>query len=115
MNKRLWAFTLWLILLAAAIGLAGEFLGHPSFLLAIITVLTGATWLVYFFVQKAKPEDFVRNYAATIVVKLMAGGIFVSALIYADKSDADANAIFFMASYFLLTGLEVAFLFRQLA
>lgn len=114
MNKSLVIFTGTLLLLAASIGLIADRLVHPSFLVLISTILAGATWLVYFFIQKAKKEDLVKNYLLTIVMKLIAGGIFIFILLYIDKSGADGNAGFFMATYFLLTGLEVGFLFKQL-
>jgi hypothetical protein len=114
MNKSLAIFSVTLILLATVIGWVAYRLGPPSFLMAILVTLSAATWLVYFFVQRARQEDFIRNYLLTIVAKLLAGGIFVFVLLFLDKDGAEANAIFFMASYFLLTGLEVGFLFSRL-
>ncbi|HLZ17774.1 MAG TPA: hypothetical protein VKQ08_12070 [Cyclobacteriaceae bacterium] len=113
MNKNLAVFTLSLLVLATVIGLAAQQF-HPSFMLPILTALTVATWLVYAYVQKTKREDFIRNYLLTIVIKLLTGGIFIFTLLYLDQDGAEANAIFFMATYFLLTGLEVSFLFNRL-
>ncbi|SRR5260221_9166562 len=115
MNKDLVIFTASLLLLAAVIGLVTMQLANPSFLFLILGVLTVATWLVYFFVQRTKSEDLVKNYLLTIVLKLLSGGIFIFILLYKDKSGADANAIFFMAAYLVFTGLEVGFLFKGLA
>ena len=89
-------------------------LANPSFLILILGVLAIATWLVYFFIQKMKQEDLVKNYLLTIVLKLLAGGIFIFILLYKDKSGADANALLFMVAYLLFTGLEVGFLFKGL-
>ena len=114
MNRSLVLFTVSLAVLATAIGMTAGRIAHPTFLLLILIALSGATWLVYFYVQQTKREDFIKNYLLTIVVKLLAGGIFISALLYLDKEGAEANAIFFMATYFLFTGLEVSFLFSRL-
>ena|SRR5579859_2226069 len=114
MSKNLAVFTLCLLALATAIGVAADQFGHPSFLLLILIALTVATWLVYSFVQNARHEDVIRNYLLTIVIKLLTGGIFIFILLYLDQDGAEANAIFFMATYFLLTSLEVGFLFNRL-
>lgn len=113
MNKGLWIFTVCLVILSAAIRFAAIQIAAPSFLNLIVTSLFGATWLVYYFMQKTSSQNFVKDYLLTIVAKLLAGGIFISALIYLDKEGAEANAILFMATYLLLTGLEVGFLFRK--
>jgi hypothetical protein len=44
---------------------------------------------------------------------LLAGGLFVGAIIFADIQGAETNAVTFMVVYLLFTGLEVAFLFRR--
>lgn len=114
MNKDLGVFTGALLLLAMVTGLATIQIANPSFLILILTVLAVATWLVYYFVQKTKREDFIKNYLLTVVLKLLSGGVFISILLYIDKPQADSNAIFFMAAYLLFTVLEVGFLFRRL-
>jgi vacuolar-type H+-ATPase subunit I/STV1 len=114
MNKDLRVFTGALLLLTVITGFVALQLANPSFLSLILTVLTLATGLVYFFMQRTRPEDFIKNYMLTIVLKLLAGGIFISILIYMDKPGANANAILFMTAYLLFTGLEVGFLFRKL-
>lgn len=113
MNKNLLVFTVCLVILSASIRFAALQIAAPSFLNVIMSSLFGATWLVYYFVQKTSSQNFVKDYLLTIVVKLLAGGIFISLLIYLDKDGAEANAILFMAAYLLLTGLEVGFLFRK--
>jgi hypothetical protein len=114
MNKDLVVFTGALVILSVITGLVTLQLANPSFLILILTVLAMATWLVYFFIQRARREDFVKNYMLTIVLKLLGGGIFISVLLYADRPGADANAVLFMTAYLLFTGLEVGFLFRRL-
>jgi hypothetical protein len=114
MNKNLAAFSGILLLLSFILGFAAMQLSKPSFFVLILTVLTGSTWLVYFFMHKAKREDFIKNYLLTIVLKLLGGGIFILVLLRFDRAGAGANALLFMAAYFLFTGLEVGFLFKRL-
>jgi predicted neutral ceramidase superfamily lipid hydrolase len=114
MNKDLVAFTGTLVLLTIVTGLVTVQFANPSFLILILIVLAATTWLVYFFIQRANREDFIKNYLLTIVLKLLAGGVFIFALLYIDKRGADSNAILFMAAYLLFTGLEVVFLFRRM-
>jgi len=114
MNKDLVVFTGALIVLTVAIGLVTVQLASPSFLILILAVLACATWLVYFFIQRAKRNDFLKNYVLTIVLKLLVGGIFIYILLYLDKPGSQTNAILFLVAYLLITGLEVGFLFRRL-
>jgi hypothetical protein len=114
MNKDLVVFSGALLALTVITRLCALQLGHPSFLTLILAVLALATWLVYFFIQRTRREDFIKNYMLTIVLKLLSGGVFISILIYFDKPGANANAILFMTTYLLFTGLEVGFLFRRL-
>jgi hypothetical protein len=114
MNKNLSAFTATLILLTVATAFITLQFASPSFLILILTVLALATWLIYFFIQRANRKDFIRNYLLTIVLKLLLGGIFIFVVLYIDKPGSNTNASFFMAVYLLFTGLEVGFLFRRL-
>jgi len=114
MNRSLAVFTGALLALTVIIGLVTLPFAHPSFLILILTVLVLGTWLVYFFIQRTTREDFAKNYLLTIVLKLLAGGIFISILMYVDKPGANANAVLFMTAYLVFTGLEVGFLLRRL-
>ena len=113
MNKNLLIFSICLVVLTISVGFGVLQFTSPSFLKLILASLSSATWLVYFFMERANTENFIRNYLLTIVIKLLIGGIFVSAIIYADMEGAESNAITFMAAYLLFTGLEVGFLFRK--
>lgn len=114
MNKGLLTFTAVLVALTVLIGVVTTRLASPSFLTLILSSLGVATWLVFFLMQRTNHENFIKNYLLTIVLKLIAGGIFIFALIYADEPGAEANALLFMVAYFLLTSLEVGFLFSRL-
>jgi len=113
MNKNLAGFAFCLIALSMLSSWAITQYAAPSFLFLITVVLAAATFLAYFFMLRTPSEDFVKNYLLTIVVKLLAGGIFIGAIIFADIEQAEANAIAFMVIYLLFTGLEVAFLFGK--
>lgn len=114
MNKGLLTFTAILAILTALIGVVTTQVASPSFLTLILSSLAVATWLVFFFMQRTNQENFIKNYLLTIVLKLIAGGIFIFVLIYADEPSAEANALLFMVAYFLLTSLEVGFLFSRM-
>ena len=112
MNKNLFLFTFLLGLLAVGIGWGSRTLLTASYETSTLVFLTGSTWLVFLFMNRpTKPDSFIRNYLLSIVLKLLAGGIFISVIIYLDKPSANANAILFMIAYLLLTSLEVGFLF----
>ena len=113
MSKNIIAFTFTLLTLAFGIGWFTTKNAQPSFLVLIIAVLAVATWIVYLSILKTKPEDFIKNYLLTIVVKIIVGGVFIFVLIFLDKDGAEENAILFMVSYLIFTALEVVFLFRK--
>ena len=113
MNKNLVAFVFCLIALSILISWGVAQYATPSFLFLIVTLLAVATFLAYFFMLRTAPENFVKNYLLTIVIKLLAGGLFVGAIIFADIGGAETNAITFMVAYLLFTGLEVGFLFGK--
>jgi len=113
MNKNLVAFTVCLIFLSVLISWAAVQFASPSYLYLIVGVLAIATFIIYFFMEKTGSENFIKNYLLTIVLKLLAGGIFISVIIYTDLESAESNAISFMAAYLLFTVLEVVFLFKK--
>lgn len=76
-------------------------------------LLSLSTILIYYFLQKMKsadPVDFIRNFLLTVVLKLILSGIFIIILIKLDPTGANANALFFMISYFLFTACEITVL-----
>src|ERR1043165_8809993 len=113
MNRNLLIFSLCLVVLTLGVGYGTLQFASPSFLKLILGALAITSWLVYFLMEKGDKENFIRNYLLTIVVKLLAGGIFICAIIYVDLDNAEPNAITFMAAYLLFTVLEVGFLFKK--
>ena len=67
--------------------------------------------MVVYLIRVRKPDSFVQLYLLFMVLKFLAYGAFVFILILKDKAGAEANALFFMATYFIFTALEVVFLF----
>ena len=115
-----------LTLLAVLLGLtifsfvtAGQGMGwfiRPSFSGTIIIFLALATILLYrFTIRKLgyRPEDFVKIYLGTTVLRILFFGGFIFTLIILHRPGARGNASLFLVSYFLFTALEVAILFRQ--
>ncbi len=99
----LWISTSWL----SAKGLID---GMPSYTVEILALLAVSTVLIYYFLQKMKsvdPVDFIRNFLVTVVLKLLLSGALIIILIKLDPTGANANALFFMISYFLFTACEV--------
>jgi hypothetical protein len=112
MNRNLFVFTVLLFLLSALMVWGTRIWLQASYLFSIIFFLGLSTWLVFFFMnRKIQPEAFIKNYLLSIVLKLLAGGLFIAVIIVTDKPFANSNAILFMAGYLLFTALEVVFLF----
>jgi hypothetical protein len=87
--------------------------GEPSFMWETVALLCISTIIIYFFLQKGNrrdPLEFVKSFLLSVVLKIVLGGIFIVILIKLDAPGANANALFFLISYFLFTGLEVTML-----
>lgn len=113
MNKNLFVFSILLVFVTALVAWGASEWLQASFLMPILIFLFVSTWLVFVFMsRKANAETFIKNYLLSIVLKLLAGGVFIAIVIFVDNAFANSNAILFMAGYLLLTGLEVGFLFN---
>lgn len=100
------------VLLAASSG----YFAKPTFFLKTLILLTFATGMIYVYLYKAnKPEFFLQLYLLTMVVKLLAYCAYNLVMILTDKAAATGNVVFFMATYFVFTILEVAFLYGKIA
>lgn len=89
-------------------------LSLPSFLFEtalFITVCTGAMFAYLYRIDK--PDSFVQLYLLFMVVKFFLYGTYTYFMITNDKIGATLNVTFFMALYFIFTGLEVIFLYRK--
>ncbi|MBS1951929.1 MAG: hypothetical protein OJF59_001366 [Cytophagales bacterium] len=113
MNRGLILFTAGWVVLILILSIAVRYVGSNPFTFPILISIAAATWGIYFFMTRTSSENLVKNYLLSIVLKLLAGGIFILAIIFIDKPHAEANAIFFMVAYLLFTGLEVGFLLKR--
>ena len=59
----------------------------------------------------ARPEDFVKIYLGSTVLRILFFGVFIFLVLRLDPVSGPANALFFLLCYFLFTGLEVAALY----
>jgi len=87
---------------------------HPSFLFQTSFFLLFTTVITYMYLQRAtNAEDFVRLYLGIVALKLMMGLGYAVVMVTQDRNEAAANVLFFLTAYLILTGVEVAFLYRD--
>lgn len=72
-----------------------------------------STLLVFWFLTRFANNSFIQAYLASIVFKLLVNGGFILIIIFLDRSEAAANAVLFILSYFVFTALEIGFLFNK--
>jgi len=109
-----------LICAGASIGLV-ELVSHsfnivkPTFLYQTVIFLTFATGVIYGYLYRVnKPDIFVQLYLFMMAVKLMGYGGYAFFMITSDRAGATPNVVFFMMLYFILTILEILFLYRKI-
>lgn len=87
---------------------------QPSFYAQTLILLTLSTAFIYrFLYRRREPMIFVQFYLLTLVVKLLAFGVYNGLMIWKDKPGAPANVVFFMAAYIAFTAFEIAFLYPR--
>jgi hypothetical protein len=88
----------------------------PAFFYQTLTFLFLATAGLYRFLLKTKnerPDFFVILYLATLVMKLLAYGVYLFIIIRSMPGEAARDVVFFMGVYSIFTTLEIAFLYRK--
>lgn len=88
----------------------------PSFFYQSLALLLFGTGGIYFYlvdIKQEKPTYFVQIYIATLFAKILAYGAYMFFVVWEDKPGAAANALFFMITYFIFTGIEIIFLYRK--
>lgn len=88
----------------------------PSFFYETMVLLLLGTGGLYFYladIKKERPEYFIQLYIATLFAKMIAYAGYVFFMVWDDKQNAHANALFFMITYLLFTAVEVYFLYRK--
>jgi hypothetical protein len=87
---------------------------RPSYSDEIILFLALAHLGLFGFVLRqldARPEDFVKIYLGSTVLRIFFFGLFIFLVLRMDTVSGPSNALFFLVCYFLFTGLEVAALY----
>ena len=88
----------------------------PSYYVQSLLILGIFTVVIYRYLDRLKnPEIFVQIYLLSMMVKLIAYGVYVVLMIIDDKAGANQNVVFFLVLYVLFTALEVGFLHRKIA
>jgi hypothetical protein len=103
-------------LLAIAFYLLSEnhLIGWPGYFFEILAYVFFSTLIIYSLLYRIKqPSTFVQLYLLTMTVKLFGGAIFILLVVLKDRTGATANTAFFLLSYILFTGMEVAFLYMR--
>lgn len=104
-----------LVMGAVGWGVDAGWVDHPSFAWEIIIFLFVTHVAGYNFVVRQldqRPEDFVKVYLGLTVIRILFFGIFIFVVIWIEPNAGSSNAVFFLVSYVLFTGLEVGALYR---
>jgi hypothetical protein len=89
---------------------------RPTYLTQTLIFLVFGTGLVYAYLYKAtRPDLFLNLYLFTMVLKVVAYCVYNLIIIMQDKQAAVTNVGFFMATYFIFTAVEIAFLHRKIS
>ncbi len=102
------------IFLGVQTGVSNSWFGQPSFTNEIIALLAISHVGMYSIITRQlgqRPEDFVKIYLGSTVLRILFFGLFIFVIIRIDPVSASRNAVLFLITYFLFTGLEVAALY----
>jgi hypothetical protein len=87
----------------------------PTFFVQTLIFLAFTTGLLFVYLFKAnKPDFFLQLYLLSMTVKLIAYCVYCLIIILEDPVGAIENMVFFLACYFIFTGVEIAFLYRKI-
>lgn len=103
-----------LLVVCITAGAQGGWYHQPSYTHVIVLFLAVSHIGLYRFVVKhmdQRPQDFVKIYLGTTVLRILFFGVFIFLIIRLDPRSSTSNALVFLVSYFLFTGLEVAMLY----
>ena len=76
----------------------------------IVVFLAVLTIGVLFILRNKSGESLTQVYLASITVKLLLSGGFVTWFILYDQQQANYNVVFFLVAYVIFTAAEVIFL-----
>lgn len=95
-------------------GVSQGWFPRPTYSDEIILFLALAHLGLFGFVLRqldARPEDFVKIYLGSTVLRIFFFGLFIFLVLRMDPVSGPSNALFFLVCYFLFTGLEVGALY----
>ncbi|HYG03968.1 MAG TPA: hypothetical protein VD927_16095 [Chryseosolibacter sp.] len=85
---------------------------QPSFYVPTLVLVAFVTIVIYGYLYRLKsPDAFTQFYLLLMVVKVFAFLAYNIVIVLKSKENAAYNVIFFLITYFLFTGLEIAFLY----
>jgi drug/metabolite transporter (DMT)-like permease len=102
------------ILLTVQTGVSNVWFDQPSFTNEIIALLAISHVGLYSIITRQigqRPENFVKIYLGSTVLRILFFGLFIFVLIRIDPVSASRNAVLFLITYFLFTSLEVVALY----
>jgi hypothetical protein len=108
-----------MLILGACVGLSMEFgvyqkwCVRPSFGWEVILIFIFLTGIIFLRLTRTPTNHFIQVYLATLVLKLLVGGILISIIFWLDRKLANENAVIFVINYLAFTSLEVLFLFKR--
>jgi len=103
-----------LLVMLITAGAQQDWYNYPSYARTIVFFLAIAHIGLYRFIVQnlhQRPQDFVKIYLGTTVLRILFFGLFIFLILRMDPRSGTSNALTFLASYFLFTGLEVAMLY----
>ena len=85
---------------------------QPSYYIQTLVLVAFVTTVIYGYLYRLKsPDAFTQFYLLLMVVKVFAFLAYNIAIVLESRENAAYNVIFFLITYFLFTGLEIAFLY----
>lgn len=89
----------------------------PSFFYETMALLAVGTLGLYYYlvkIHRARPDFFIPFFVITLVLKMLAYAVYIFVVFKFDEQGAARNAVYFAILYFIFTGLEVLFVYRQI-
>lgn len=87
---------------------------YPSYSDEIVLFLALSHLGLFYLILRQlgqRPEDFVKVYLGSTVLRILFFGLFIFLIIRLDPGSAVGNALCFLVCYFIFTALEVSMLY----
>jgi hypothetical protein len=96
------------------IGASQQYFEKPSFFVTTLLLLFLITTIIFLYLYNTeKPQSFLQLYLFTMVLKLILYCVYNFIMVTKQPKAAVANVVFFMATYFVFTAIEIALLYRK--